>query len=379
MLEAEHMAMLQLACCNDISQVILMNIKPMLGIVLIASYLAALVSPMHAQTAGEVLKAYETLTKLQRKTRLIEGAKKEGRLVFYGTLGVDASRPMLEKFRQSYPYISIDHYRSGSVGIYNRVVNEARAGKHEVDIIELSAGPVSDLIRGGFVDPYRSTETDAVRQEFIDPRHFWNAYHYLVVGLAYNKTLVRVSEVPKAYEDLLLPRWQGRKMSLDRDAGDVFGGLLDSWGEKQGLEYFRRLAKQDVLIRSGYTLQAQLLAAGEVEVVPWSHAQRPLLMADSGAPLGVTFLEPVQSKAQVLLLARRSPHPHAAALFIDWALSEEGQTFVGIDIVRSPVRIGQKQKYMELGRPKTKVITPEFLGQNYERYTQLYHEIFAVK
>lgn len=356
-----------------------MSIKPALAIVLLATHLAVPVSSVLAQTAGDVLKSYEALKKPERKMRLIEGAKKEGRLVFYGTLGVDASRPMLDRFRQSHSYISIDHYRSGSVGIYNRVVNEARAGKHEVDIIELSAGPVSDLIRGGFVDPYRSTETDAVRQEFIDPRHFWNAYHYLVVGLAYNKTLVKVSEVPKAYEDLLLPRWRGRKMSLDRDAGDVFGGLLDSWGEKQGLEYFRRLAKQDVLIRSGYTLQAQLLAAGEVEVVPWSHAQRPLLMADSGAPLGVTFLEPVQSKAQVLLLARRSPHPHAAALFIDWALSEEGQTFVGIDIVRSPVRIGQKQKYMELGRPKTKVITPEFLGQNYERYTQLYHEIFAVK
>jgi iron(III) transport system substrate-binding protein len=373
------MAVLQLACHSEISEVILMSIKPVLGIVLIASYLSVLVSPMHAQTAGELLKVYEALKKPERKTRLIEGVKKERRLVFYGTLGVDASRPMLDRFRQSHSYISIDHYRSGSVGIYNRVVNEARAGKHEVDIIELSAGPVSDLIRGGFVDPYRSTETDAVRQEFIDPRHFWNAYHYLVVGLAYNKTLVKAGEVPKTYQDLLLPRWKGRKMSLGRDAGDVFGGLLDSWGEKQGLEYFRRLAKQDVLIRSGYTLQAQLLAAGEVELVPWSHAQRPLLMADSGAPLGVTFLEPVQSKAQVLLLARRSPHPHAAALFIDWALSEEGQTFVGIDIVRSPVRIGQKQKYMELGRPKTKVITPEFLGQNYERYTQLYHEIFAVK
>jgi iron(III) transport system substrate-binding protein len=356
-----------------------MNLKPIPGMVLIAFCLAVGISPTHAQTAGAVLKVYETLKKPERKTRLIDGAKKEGRLVFYGTLGVDASRPMLEKFRQNYPYISIDHYRSGSVGIYNRVVNEARAGKHEVDIIELSAGPVADLVRGGFIDPYRSSEMDAVRPEFIDPRHLWSAYHYLVVGLAYNKTFVKAGEVPKTYQDLLLPRWMGRKMSFDRDAGDVFGGLLDSWGEKQGIEYFRRLAKQDVLIRSGYTLQAQLLAAGEVEVVPWSHAQRPLLMADSGAPLGVTFLEPVLSKAQVLLLARRSPHPHTAALFIDWALSEEGQTFIGIDIVRSPVRVGQKQKYMELGRPKTKVITPEFLGQNYERYTKLYQEIFAIK
>jgi iron(III) transport system substrate-binding protein len=356
-----------------------MKIKTVIGILLAAMYLAIPLSPIHAQTAGEVLKAYEPLKKPERKTRLIEAAKKEARLVVYGTLGVDAARPMLEKFRQAHPYISIGHYRSGSTAIYNRVVNEGRAGKHEVDIIELSAGPVSDLIRGGFVDAYRSSELDAVRAEFIDPRHLWSAYHYLVVGLAYNKNLVKAGEVPKSYQDLLLPRWRGRKMSLDKDAGDVFGGLLDSWGEKEGIEYFRRLAKQEILIRSGYTLQAQLLAAGEVEIVPWSHSQRPLLMADSGAPLSIAFLEPVLSKAQVLLLARRSPHPHAAALFIDWALSEEGQAFVGIDIVRSPVRIGQKQKYMELGRPKTKVITPEFLGQNYERYTKLYHEIFGIK
>lgn len=47
--------------------------------------------------------------------------------------------------------------------------------------------------------------------------------------------------------------------------------------------------------------------------------------------------------------------------------------------MRSPVRIGAKQKYMELGRPKTKVITPEFLGQNYLRYTKLYHEIFNIQ
>src|SRR5713226_2690078 len=83
------------------------------------------------------------------------------------------------------------------------------------------------------------------------------------------------------------------------------------------------IAKQEVIIRSGHTLQAQLLAAGEVDLHPWSHAQRPLLMAARGAPVGIAFLQPVVSKAQGLLLSRRSPHPHAASLFIDWALSEE--------------------------------------------------------
>ncbi len=66
LLEAEHVAMLQLAC-SEISQVILMNLKPMLCMVLMVSYLAFLVSPVHAQAAGEVLKVYETLKSRNEK------------------------------------------------------------------------------------------------------------------------------------------------------------------------------------------------------------------------------------------------------------------------------------------------------------------------
>ena len=164
------------------------------------------------------------------------------------------------------------------------MVNEGRAGKHEVDIIELSAGPVAELIRGGFVDPYRSPETDAVRPEFIDPRHLWNAYHYLVVGARfYNKNLVKSSEVPKTYQDHPAPlSWRGRKMSLDRDAGDVFGALLDSCGREgrnrlTSAGWPNRKFSFAAVIHPGAASPA-----GEVEIVPWSHLQRPLLMADSG-------------------------------------------------------------------------------------------------
>jgi iron(III) transport system substrate-binding protein len=345
----------------------------------ISAVLLLLARPAAPQTSGEILKAYESLSHSERRAHLIEQAKKEARLVFYGSLGVDASAPLLEKFRQAHPYISIGHYRSSAVGVHNRIVNEARGGKHEVDVIELSAGPVSDLIKTGLVDAYRSPESKAMRPEFIDPRHLWNTYHYLVVGLAYNTSRIKENEVPKSYDDLLLPRWKGGRISLDRDDGDVFGSIMDAWGEKRGLGYFHKLAKQEVIVRSGHTLQVQLLAAGETDLVPWSHAQRPLMMAERGAPLGVYFMQPVLSKAQVLLLSKRAQHPHAAALFVDWALSEEGQNSMGMDLVRSPVRIGAQQKYAELGKPKTKVITPEFLGQNYQRYTKIYHEVFNVR
>ena len=81
-----------------------MNIKAVIGIVILAHSPALTFSSIHAQTAGEILKAYESLKKPERKTRLVEGAKKEGWLVVYGTLGVDAARPMLVKFRHAHPY-----------------------------------------------------------------------------------------------------------------------------------------------------------------------------------------------------------------------------------------------------------------------------------
>ena len=84
-----------------------MKIKAVIRIAISALFMAVTLSPIHAQTAGEILKAYDALKKPERKNRLIEGAKKEARLVVYGTLGIDAARPMLEKFRQAHPYISI--------------------------------------------------------------------------------------------------------------------------------------------------------------------------------------------------------------------------------------------------------------------------------
>ncbi len=155
--------------------------------------------------------------------------------------------------------------------------------------------------------------------------------------------------------------------------------MLDTWGEERGLQYFRKLGKQEILFRRGHTLQTQLLLAGESEVAPWLYSHRPLMMIDKGAPIGLVFLEPALSLPKMMLLARRAPHPHAAALFIDWALSRQGQNYVGMVIARSPVRKGQKQIYMQLGNLNTKPFTPSLLGLNYDRYIKLYNKIFGLK
>lgn len=338
----------------------------------------ALPAMAFGQTAQEALKSIQGLSATERKTRLVERAKKEGTFVFYGSLAIDASRPLLDAFKKSYPFLRIGHYRSGELGVYTKASSEAKAGRNEVDVIENSPGASYGLIHDGLVDPYHSTEEPAIRREFVDSKGLWHPYSYLVVGLGYNKNFVKDSEAPRNYEDLLNPRWKG-KMSIDIEDYDIFGTLLSIWGEDKGLGYFRRFAKQEFLLRKGHTLQAQLLAAGESAAAPWQYSHRILMLIERGAPLGLNFLEPVVSNPKALMLAKKAPHPNAAALFIDWALSEEGQHFVGMEIARSPVRKGQKQKFEKLGEPTTTPIKPEVMGANLDRYTELFRTVFNVK
>lgn len=354
--------------------------SPRLQVILILCSLASIhASVVFAQTAGDVLKSIANLKEPERKQRLVEGAKKEGRMVFYGTLGVDAARPWLELFRKSHPYIAIDQYRTNETGVYNRVTTEGMAGRHEVDVIESASSTANGIIDKGLVDPYDSPESGAIRAEFVDPKRLWHGYSYLVVGVGYNRNHVRESELPKTYDDLLSPAWRAERLSLDKDDADIFRTFIDVWGEERALQYFRRLAKQQVHFRSGHTLQAQLVAAGEIALAPWLYSHRLMMLMEAGAPVGHIFLDPVVSIPKSVMMAKRARHPHAAALFIDWVLSGESQNFVGLTLARSPTRKGQRQKYMKLGEPKTVPVRPELLGSNFDRYVKLYREIFGLK
>ncbi len=52
-------------------------------------------------------------------------------------------------------------------------------------------------------------------------------------------------------------------------------------------------------------------------------------MMTQGAPIDFVLIDPVISKPRGISLVKRAPHPYAAILFIDWALSQEGLSLIG--------------------------------------------------
>src|SRR3974377_2127581 len=70
-----------------------------------------------------------------RTQRLSEGAKREGELTLYSSMQVDSITPLQKAFEAKYG-VKIRIWRGAGKDILQRVVNEAAANRHDVDIVE---------------------------------------------------------------------------------------------------------------------------------------------------------------------------------------------------------------------------------------------------
>ena len=141
---------------------------------------------------------------------------------------------------------------------------------------------------------------------------------------AYNTRLVAPRMVPKTYDDLLDPKWKG-KLMMEGTKADWFAGMLQIMGQERGLQYMRELAKQEPSFAEGHELLAQLVAAGEGVFdinIPASSVER---VKENGAPIDWTALGEAPAIMVGIGLSSQAAHPNAAKLFIEFALSREGQ------------------------------------------------------
>ena len=305
--------------------------------------------------------------------KLIDGAKKEGVLVWYMSASIEDAKAILLAFNKKYPFLKTDFFRAGSARLFNRIMNEARAGKVLFDLVAVRGLETHQLVKAGLLQPYVSPESAAYPAGFKDSKGYWVDYFdsYNVIG--YNTQLVARDQAPKSWEDLLDPKWKG-KIALDEENFSWYGAMTQKWGKEKTQRYMRALAKQDIQLRNGQTLIAQLMAAGEFSVA-MVLAHRIEKMKEQGAPVEwVTTLDPVTASLHPIGIAAKAPHPNTAKLFVDFILSKDGQQLL-LSIERTPARPGVDTK-MEARKLKLFPIPPE-LGERYEQFQKEFREIFG--
>jgi len=264
-----------------------------------------------------------------RERVLYEGAKKEGKLIWYTSLTI--YKEMAKSFEARYPGVTVEPYRATAVNLVSRILSEGQAKRYLVDVIESTPGSLM-LVRDNkrllpYNSPHLATYPEGSKDKAPGGLFFTTVDRESYTGIGYNKNAIASADVPKSFDDLLKPALKGKiGISNEELADRLVGAMLKEKGEG----FVKKLASQDI---KQYGLPAlglnELIVSGEVPVSFSAVDSNVRLAAARGAPIAWLPADLVPVNAGTLGASVNTPHPHAALLFIDFMIGPEGQKLFG--------------------------------------------------
>jgi len=334
--------------------------------------MAALASPFFAaaQPAAGPHRPIYMYQGADRDQRVLEAARKEKQVTVYTSLNLKDSVPITQAFEKKYG-VKVELWRSSSEKVLQRALTEARAGRFAVDAFELNGPEMEALYREGLLEEFYSPHFKTLPPAAFPKHRHYAADRFNFFTIAYNTKLVKPDEVPSSYEDLLHPRWVGR-IGIEGSDDDWFASIVKHMGEKKGLDFFRKLAQMKPQVRTGHTLLAELVAAGEIPLVAtiYNHNAERLLV--NGAPIKWKALDPTFGRPNAVAVAKRTQRPHAALLFVDFMLSPEGQ-----ELIKQRNRVPASTAVeTNLNKFPFHMINPVVVLDESEKWEKLWSELF---
>jgi len=255
---------------------------------------------------------------------LLAAARREGKLVLYTANFLDTEQVVAKRFSERFG-IPIEIIRAPTGQLIARIRTEAAANRLIADVIDISdrvqARAMVELF-APFAPPNAADYPDVARTaDRLWPRS-GNAW-----TISYNSALV--IDPPTSWGDLVKPEFG--KLRIGQTVILSGGGpFTRAMFERKvlGEDYW---AKQAALKPALFPSQAPMVDAlirGEIAIAPLV-TNLAIPLAAQGAPLKWFFApEGVPVTVFCAGLAKGAAHPNAARLFLDWAMSREGQALM---------------------------------------------------
>ena len=313
---------------------------------------------------------------------LVDKAKAEKEVVYYTELIVDQIvRPLAAAFEKKYG-IKVTYWRGDSQAASLKMSIEHKSGRPLADVWSL-AGGISSLIEGGLIERFTTPSVAALPAQFRDPNGYWAATNMIVIGAAVNTDLVPAPSRPRRDEDLLAPSWRGQIAWKPNDmtgAWGFIGNTLTEIGEAGGTAYLRRLSAQDIA-PVGASTRAILdgVIGGEHAMVLGVSAHNTEISRKAGAPVAFLPLSSAWATMHAIGVTAGAPHPNAARLFIDFALSPAGQEIfrnAGYLPSRPDVPPLSPAISPELAGFKANLLAPETIDRKLSHWSDVFTAIF---
>jgi iron(III) transport system substrate-binding protein len=259
---------------------------------------------------------------------IIEAAKKEGKFVWYTSMPTEPAVDYLKAFQKKYPFLDVsEFFRSTSLRTWSRIQTEYKARKAIADAIHIAIHPpYLKMVDEGWLLKYNSPVFGEYPKGFADPGYYAAMRCFAVIG-AYNKEVIPSGEVPKTWKELTNPKWKG-KLAVEPASSGAQALAYYTVRKVLGEGFWKQIGANKPKVYSGTGASTAALLRGEIEIAICSYGYAAYRNRElKKSPVrGIWFKEGVPRVVAPLGILENAPHPNAAKLFLEWALSKEGQT-----------------------------------------------------
>jgi iron(III) transport system substrate-binding protein len=276
-----------------------------------------------ASASGPSLSSVTGLT----PAKLQSTAEQEGQLNWYTTFAADDVNNMISAFHKVYPKIKVNALRLSADQLPPRVITEQRGGEFNADVVSGDAPQVDQLINADAMQPYCAPDGQPLPDGQSMPKGYCGNVYVVTTAIVYNPGALTTLGVqpPKTLSDLTDPKWQGH-FSMDPSAVNLYEGLITTMGHDKALALLKKLGANKPKLVESHTLALTQVEAGEPAASASAYGYKAASEQKKN-PGKVAFVnpDPLPTSFTPIDVARNAPHPAAAALFINWMVSQQGQ------------------------------------------------------
>ncbi|MEV7045337.1 extracellular solute-binding protein [Amycolatopsis sp. NPDC051061] len=252
---------------------------------------------------------------------LYQAAKAEGQVVWFAPKPEAQMRKAIQAFQKKYPGIAVKYTNKKAPDLVTQLNVEQAAGRVSFDVS--NAGGLTVLPSLDMAAPVDWARYQVPGAQIFDGNF---VYVWAVPKVwAYNTNAVPAASAPRSWDDLLSPRWNDGKLTVESR-----GSFMTVWaqdpalGTDAGRDYASRLAQLHPHFTDNTTQAHTNIVSGQT---PAGTDLINLVLDDraKGAPIAVAPVGPTNANKAYLFVPEGSPHPAAGRLLTAFLASAEGQ------------------------------------------------------
>ncbi|HVE52571.1 MAG TPA: extracellular solute-binding protein [Ramlibacter sp.] len=316
---------------------------------------------------------------------LYEAAKKEGEITWYTVPQTsEVAEKMGRTFTSRYPGVKVNVVRTTAQVAFQRLNQDLKAATPNCDVFtSTDLAHYVDLKGRNLLLKYHpaAVAKQDKRVQNMDPDGYFHASSCFMMGLVYNTAKVTAAAAPRAWSDLLDPKWSGAALV----AHPAYSGAAGAWCIEMrkiyGDAFFKKLAANKAHVGRSTIDAVTAVISGEssVSAGPMSLAARS---ASRGNP--VATLAPREGPVMILSptgILAHSRRPNASKLFVEWLLGSEDTERISVEEFSVPLRANAKPAPGVIGLGDAHPLlapTPPQMVVNIPKVIELWRDAFGV-